>query len=136
MIVTSWWMSKILDLAGGTTLTSALSNVSSSGYRLPNSSRQGFSYGSGAYVYNSGSTTCSASQACYSYYSYTAACAGDNPSSGTCSYDICPKGWRLPIKEEFDSLAGIYLNGDNLTNSTFYADYGVTYTDGYRFDTN
>jgi uncharacterized protein (TIGR02145 family) len=110
------WMTKNLDLAGGTTLSSADTNISGS-YTLPNSSVIGFVDDYTAYVYNSGSTTCSSTRACYSYYSYPAATAGVNPSSGNASGDICPAGWRLPTSNEYATLFSHYQNG-NLLNAT------------------
>ncbi|MBO7657182.1 DUF1566 domain-containing protein, partial [Candidatus Saccharibacteria bacterium] len=120
------YMTKNLDLAGGTTLTSTLSNVSSD-YTLPASSASGFSSGSTAYVYNSNSTTCASGSPCYSYYSYAAATAGTNPSSGAATSDICPKGWRLPTQAEFSTLRSSYYTGSELTGSPFLAVYGGYY---------
>ncbi|MBR3324421.1 DUF1566 domain-containing protein, partial [Candidatus Saccharibacteria bacterium] len=120
------WMTKNLDLAGGTTLTPQNSNVTSS-YTLPASSASGFSSDSTAYVYNSGSTTCASDSPCYSYYSYLAATAGTNPSSGNATSDICPAGWRLPTKSEYETLMGTYNTGAKLTASPFLAVYAGTY---------
>ena len=122
-----WWMTKNLDLAGGTTLTSSTSNVSSD-YTLPASNEEGFSDDNTAYVYNSDSTTCGESSPCYSYYSYVAATAGTNPSSGNTSSriatsDICPKGWRLPTKDNFTTLISSYPKGTALTAAPFYGVY-------------
>ena len=95
------WMTKNLNLAGGTTITSANSNVAEN-YTLPNSTFGGFDAetNENGYVYNSGSTDCASSVGCYSYYSYYSATAksGLNISTGGVSapYDICPKGWRMP----------------------------------------
>lgn len=108
------WMTKNLDLAGGTTLTPADSNVSSD-YTLPASSPN-FRTGSGAaIVYNSNSTTCSTSSPCYSYYSYTAASK------------VCPKGWGLPTYNDLNALKGIYTTGATLTENPFHAVYSGTY---------
>ncbi|MBO7657374.1 DUF1566 domain-containing protein, partial [Candidatus Saccharibacteria bacterium] len=119
------WMTKNLNLSGGTTLTPADSNVSSN-YTLPASSTSGFS-DNNAYVYNSGSTTCGDGSPCYSYYSYVAATAGTNPSSGAATSDICPKGWRLPTQAEFTTLRSTYNTGAKLTASPFLAVYGGNY---------
>ena len=120
------WMTKNLDLPGGTTLTSANSNVTSN-YTLPASSTSGFSNDNTAYVYNSNSTTCGKGSPCYSYYSYAAATAGTNPSSGAATSDICPKGWRLPTKAEYDTLIGTYTTGAALTASPFNGVYAGYY---------
>ena len=120
------WMTKNLDLPGGTTLTSADSNVSSN-YTLPASSTSGFSSNTTAYVYNSNSTTCSSSSPCYSYYSYVAATAGTNPSSGAATADICPKGWRLPTQAEMQTMANSYTTGATMTASPFLGVYAGHY---------
>ena len=107
------WMTKNLNLAGGTEITSELSDIPDgytlpttngfqSGNRLPNSSTV-FGYSDTmAKIYNSTKTTgtnCS-SPGCYSYYSWTAATAGSGLSITTdntdAPYSICPKGWKLP----------------------------------------
>ena len=122
------WMTKNLDLAGGTTITPADSNVSAN-YTLPASDNSSTSFAneSTAYVYNSNSTTCSDSSPCYSYYSFAAATAGTDPSSGDAASDICPKGWRLPTKDEYTTLSHIYTTGATLTAAPFRALYGGAY---------
>ena len=96
------WMTQNLRLAGGTTLTSTYSNVSSS-YTIPTTDlTSGNSYTDGR-IHNSGDTTTGY------WYNYCAASAGTNCSSSNSSnttYDICPKGWRLPTKTEFDGING------------------------------
>ena len=123
------WMTKNLMLGKSTTtaLTSDTSNVRSSGYTLPASSTTGFWDSSTAYVYNAGDRSCSSSQSCYGYYSYVAACAGSNPSSGACSYDICPAGWRLPTQAELTTLKNSYSTGSALTGSPFLGVYAGNY---------
>ncbi len=130
------WMTKNLDLAGGTTLTADDSNVSAGcnlggidNCTLPASSTSGFSDNATAYVYNSNRTACrSSSSPCYSYYSYAAATAGTNPSSGEATSDICPKGWRLPTNAEYTALKSTYTTGDTLTASPFYGVYAGGYS--------
>ena len=114
------WMTKNLDLAGGTQLTSDDTNMASdwvmptaNGFqinnRLPNSEtivsgtslpETAFSDNTKAYVFNSNSTTCTSSLPCYSYYSWTTATLGSGLNISTdntdAPYDICPKGWHLP----------------------------------------
>lgn len=116
----SVWMTKPLNLAGGTALSSANTDVTSayissfatsgnltkgSGkITLPASSTSGFDTDNYSFVYNSGNTTdCGASgqsSACYSYYSWDAATLGSGRSitadNTNASYSICPKGWGLP----------------------------------------
>lgn len=122
----NYWMTKNLDIAGGTTITSNDSNVSSN-YKLTASSTSGFNDDAKAFVYNSKGTDCSTSPGCYSYYSYIAATAGTNPSSGDASYDICPKGWRLPTKENFETLISSYSTGAKLVTSPWYGVYAGRY---------
>ena len=125
------WMTKNLDLAGGKTLTSADSNVSAN-YTLPASGKgsTSFSNSNTAYVYNSGSTSCTSSSPCYSYYSWVAATAGTNPSSGDSTSDICPKGWRLPTEGELKALGKAY---SNLTAAPFKGVLAGDYTSGGSF---
>ena len=123
------WMTKNLDLAGGTALTSELSNVTSN-YTLPASSTTGFSVTNTAYVYNSNSTTCNKTSPCYSYYSFVAASAGtggDSLYSGNTTSDICPKGWRLPTQTEVTTLSSTYTTGSALTSSPFLGVYSGFY---------
>ena len=131
------WMTKNLNLAGGTALYSDTSNVPdgypSSGnnpyYTLPSSSTSGFSNDSTAYVYNSGRTACGNNAPCYSYYSYPAATAGTNPNTDgvNATSDICPAGWRLPAKSEYETLLGTYDTAAKLTASPFLGVYGGLY---------
>ena len=132
------WMTRNLDLPGGTTLTPSDSNVTSN-YTLPASSTSGFSNASTAYVYNSDSTnfndtSCGSGNPCYSYYSYVAATAGTNPSSGEASSDICPKGWRLPTKDEFTTLKNSYNTGAKLVASPFLGVYAGFYSSSSFFN--
>ena len=130
------WVTRNLDLPGGTTLTSSDSNLNGSitSYTLPASSTTGFNNNATAHVYNSGSTTCSSNSACYSYYSYAAATAGTNPSSGAATSDICPKGWRLPTSAELTTLTNTYTTGVTLTQSPFLGVYAGVYNLGWLED--
>ena len=113
------WMTKNLNLAGGTEITSELSNVPDgytlptangfqSGNKLPASSTSGFDDETKAFVYNSTKTsgTDCTSPGCYSYYSWTAATAGSGLSitedNTDAPYSICPKGWKLPSTRTTD----------------------------------
>ena len=123
------WMTKNLMLGKSTTtaLTSSTSNVRSSGYTLPASSTSGFSSNTAQNVYVAGDRSCSSSQSCYAYYTYAAATAGTNPSSGASNYDICPAGWRLPTQAEFYTLKGTYTTGATLTASPWLGVYSGYY---------
>ena len=129
----SIWMTTNLNLAAGTTLTPDKSNVAIE-YTLPESSRHGFYDNDLAFVYNDASDTCADNQPCYSYYSYAAATAGTNPSTGESTYDICPKGWRLPTKNEAASLTSIYTSGNTMTAAPWYGIYTGYLGDEYMAD--
>ena len=116
------WMTSNLNIAGGTTLTPATSNVASN-YTLPASSTAGFNDPTKAFVYNDNTYG--------GYYSYAAVTAGTNPSSGSnATSDICPAGWRLPTKTEYKSLISTYSTGAALTASPWYGTYSSAYYNG------
>ncbi|MBQ3445156.1 hypothetical protein IJG29_00240 [Candidatus Saccharibacteria bacterium] len=109
------WMTKNLNLTGGTTITPADSDVAEN-YTLPTSSTTGFDNDGAeyAYVYNSGNNDdsfCNETnkQPCYSYYSYNAATAMSgtsiNANNTDAPYSICPAGWRLPTSRTTVALA-------------------------------
>ena len=100
-----YWMTKNLDLDGGTPLYSSDSDVPAGYdvepyYTLPASSESGFNDNTVAYVYNSPNKTDSCGSGCYSYYSFNAATAmsAENVASNNTDapYSICPKNWKLP----------------------------------------
>lgn len=106
------WMVSDLNLAGGTVITAADSDLpTGSSYTLPTSSATGFSSDTGRYVYNTGNETtdqvnCTSSKPCNSYYSWLAATAGGGGVNGNgynAPYSICPKGWRLPTATTSDA---------------------------------
>ena len=124
------WMTQNLMLGSSSTiaLTSADSNVGSSGYTLPKRGTYGTS-SSGQYVWgNNTQCTSSSTTACAGYYSYAAATAGTNPSSGAASSDICPANWRLPTQAEFTTLKNSYSTGSALTGSPFLGVYAGYYS--------
>ena len=123
------WMTENLNLSGGTTLTPNLSNVSSN-YTLPSSNYYAFNDNATAAVYNSYSSNCTNSISCFSYYSYVAATAGSNPSSGNASQDICPKGWKLPTKNEYKSLLNNQYSGSTPPISAPFAGVFAGYLSG------
>ena len=112
------WMTQNLRLSGGRTLTSADSNVASS-WDFPSTSLT-----NGNDYYNAYSTI-SSDTSYGGYYNFCAASAGTNcqdSSTYDTTYDICPKGWRLPTYSEqlgitsyssaFSSVySGRYYNG-------------------------
>lgn len=115
------WMTKNLNLAGGTALSADNTDVDASYVEsfttsnnltktgntivLPESSTSGFDTNNYSYVYNSGNITtnqadCTDTQPCNSYYSWDAATLGSGRGISTdntdAQYSICPKGWKLP----------------------------------------
>ena len=95
------WMTQNLRLAGGTTLTSADSNVASN-YTIPTAPLAGNdgSYTAGQ-IQDSGNTTTGY------WYNFCAASAGTDCQDSTkydTIYDICPKGWKLPTRDEADTI--------------------------------
>ena len=111
------WMTQNLRIAGGTTLTSTYSNVSSS-YTIPTTDlTSGDSYTDGR-IHNSGNTTTGY------WYNFCAASAGTNCSSSNSSnttYDICPKGWRLPTRDEFSGITGTsYISAFSPVTGGYY----------------
>ena len=110
------WMTKNLNIAGGTALSSDDTDFedtytlpTTNGWTttgennerlvLPESSTAGFDTNNYSYIYNSGRTDCS-SLGCYSYYSWDAATLGSGRDISTdntdAPYSICPKSWKLP----------------------------------------
>ena len=47
----------------------------------------------------------------YNFYTATAGTGGSSMTSGNATYDICPKGWRLPDDSEYDTLRYHYNSG-------------------------
>ncbi len=111
------WMTQNLRLPGGTMLTTSDSNVTRN-YTLPNSSTSGFTSSTVANMYNGTDTTYGA------YYNYCAASAGTvcYQTQANASQSICPKGWRLPTRTEFDGIAS-YSSAFSPVYSGYY-DYG------------
>lgn len=118
------WMTQNLRLSGGRTLTSADSNVASS-WSFPSTPLEGSSYS-----YTDPQVTINSNTSYGGYYNFCAASAGTNcqtSSTVNTTYDICPKGWRLPTNSEMSGIAsyssafspvlsGYYFNG-SLSNT-------------------
>ena len=148
-------MTKNLNIAGGTTLTSIDTDFTddyfnsytagdsrlaktTNGLTLPESSTNGFNIDNYSYVYNSGNTVnCGASgqnTPCYSYYSWDVATLGSGRSitaqNTDAPYSICPKGWRLPTSGQHDGTTPEtnWKRGDFYHLATAYgADLGNVY---------
>ena len=122
-------MTQNLRLAGGTTLTSTYSNVSSS-YTIPTTDlTSGNSYTNGR-IHNSGNTTKGY------WYNFCAASAGTNCQNSTqydTTYDICPKGWRLPTYNEFRGITGTsYISAFSPVTGGYYGEGSLNSTsDGH-----
>ena len=112
------WMTQNLRLSGGRTLTSADSNVASS-WSFPSTSL------TSGNSYTDARSTISSNTSYGGYYNFCAASAGtvcDDTTKQDATYDICPKGWRLPTQSEFAGIvsyasafspvySGLYSNG-------------------------
>ena len=133
------WMTKNLNLAGGTALSADTTDVDSSyissfstsnnltkennTIKLPASAKAGFNSDNYSFVYNTGKNTSNCSSSgCYSYYSWDAATLGSGRGISTentdAPYSICPKGWRLPTSG--NSSNGEWKRGDFYALATAY----------------
>ncbi|MBR0488264.1 hypothetical protein IJJ39_01145 [Candidatus Saccharibacteria bacterium] len=131
-----YWMTSNLNLAGGTTVTSADSDVTTN-FTLPESSNSpDFSSDTAATVYNSNSTYCGDGSPCYSYYSYVAATAGTGSSVTDNGYNasgsICPKGWRLPTATTSDAAANSNNNWETGDFWLMATQYGMPTSSYYE----
>lgn len=122
------WMTQNLRLAGGTTLTSTYSNVSSS-YTIPTTDlttgRDSCTQGK---IHNSGNTTNGY------WYNFCAASAGTNCQTSTTTnttYDICPKGWRLPTLDEFSGITSYISAFSPVTGGNYVSGSPLSTSDGY-----
>ena len=119
------WMTQNLRLSGGRTLTSADSNVASS-WSFPSTPLVGSSYS-----YTAPQVTISSNTSYGGYYNFCAASAGTNcqtSSTVNTTYDICPKGWRLPTLNEMSGITG-YASAFSPVLSGSYID-GTLYNTG------
>ena len=91
------------------TLTSADSNVSSN-WTTPTAMLSDASSSTRTADYTTPRMQCSNANNEYgAWYNYAAATAGDITTSSNAteaSYSICPKGWRLPSRSEFNGITG------------------------------
>lgn len=119
------WMTQNLRIAGGTTVTSADSNVSSN-YTIPTTDlTAGASYIEGR-VHNSGNTLDGY------WYNYCAVSAGTvcSENNQDALHDICPKNWRMPTLTEQQNILGDYSSIFLPTNSGYYGYNGLFDEDG------
>ena len=112
------WMTQNLRLSGGRTLTSTDSNVASS-WSFLSTPLAGSSYS-----YTDPQVTISSNTSYGGYYNFCAASAGTNcqtSSTVNTTYDICPKGWRLPTLNEMSGITG-YASAFSPVLSGYYND--------------
>lgn len=98
------WMTQNLRLSGGRTLTSADSNVASN-WSFPNNSI------TAGNSYTEARSLISDNTSYGGYYNFCAASAGTNcqdSSTYNTTYDICPKGWRLPTRTEQSGITSYF----------------------------
>lgn len=114
------WMTQNLRLSGGRTLTSADSNVASS-WSFPSTK---FSSNG---TYTEPQSTISSNTSYGGYYNFCAASAGtvcNDTTKQDATYDICPKGWRLPTRSEQSGIAGTsYVSAFFPVYSGYYYEY-------------
>lgn len=119
------WMTQNLRIAQGTTLTPSDSNVTEN-YTIPHDDLTlGNSYTEARSHAGDDIDT-------GYWYNFCAASAGTNCQNSTqydTTYDICPKGWRLPTSSEFDTI-----NGDSF-GSAFSPVAGGYYYNGSLVNT-
>ena len=120
------WMTQNLRLSGGRTLTSADSNVASSWSFPSNSLTSGDSY-------TEARSTISSNTSYGGYYNYCAASAGTNcqtSSTVNTTYDICPKGWRLPTYNEQSGIIS-YTSAFSPVLSGYYSNRSLELTGSF-----
>lgn len=122
------WMTQNLRIAGGTALNSSTSNVASN-YTIPTTD---LTTGDNSYtqgkIHNSGNTTNGY------WYNFCAASAGTNCQNSTAydtTYDICPKGWRLPTYSESSGISSYSTAFSPVTGGYYYGDALYGSSSGY-----
>ena len=123
------WMTQNLRLSGGRTLTSADSNVASS-WSFPSTPLADSNYS-----YTDPQVTISSNTSYGGYYNFCAASAGTNcqtSSTVNTTYDICPKGWRLPTLNEMDGItSSVSAFSPVLSGDYFYGSLGLAGSQGF-----
>ena len=125
------WMTQNLRLSSTTergesrVLTSADSNVASS-WSFLSTPLEGSSYS-----YTDPQVTISSNTSYGGYYNFCAASAGTNcqtSSTVNTTYDICPKGWRLPTLNEMNGITSYVSAFSPVLSGRYY--YGTLYDTG------
>ena len=122
-------MTQNLRLSGGRTLTSADSNVASS-WSFPSTPLAGSSYS-----YTAPQVTISSNTSYGGYYNFCAASAGTNcqiSSTVNTTYDICPRGWRLPTLNEMSGITS-YTSAFSPVLSGYYNSGTLNDTGSYGY---
>ena len=132
------WMTQNLRLSGNRTLTSADSNVTRN-WSFPNNNlkRGGANYIGNSYT--EAGFTIDSNTSYGGYYNYCAASAGTvcSQTEQDTTQDICPKGWRLPTRNEMSGitsstsafspvLSGNYNNGTLNSTGSFGSWWSAT----------
>ena len=129
------WMTQNLRLSSTTergesrVLTSADSNVASS-WSFLSTPLEGSSYS-----YTDPQVTISSNTSYGGYYNFCAASAGTNcqtSSAVNTTYDICPKGWRLPTRTEQSGITG-YRSAFSPVLSGYYRNGALYGTGSYGY---
>ena len=127
------WMTQNLDLDLSTrrTLTPADTNISSSwtprvstttSLSGSSASDTGKSYDAGNQAYEGTYNSSDPTTAHYlvgNYYQWSAATAGYTGTSQS-TQSICPKGWTLPSRSQFQALINSGLSGSNFMSAPYY----------------
>ena len=130
------WMTQNLRLSGGRTRTSADSNVTQN-WAFPNNSlRRGDTNYIGGFSTEAGSVISDDPEHATEYggyYNYCAASAGtvcNDTTKQDATQSICPAGWKLPTKTQFDAIAG-----NSSYSSAFSPVYSGNYSSGSLYNT-
>ena len=97
------WMTQNLRLQAGSIIHNTDSNIADSSYTIPNKSL------TSGNSYTEARITCTSNTSTGCYYNQCAASAGTVCSSSSVStqtYDICPKGWRIPTNADVSPILG------------------------------
>ena len=104
------------------TVTSADTNTNSN-YNIPASTDSAFNATQSGSYYTNQQVRAAADNGYGAYYSYNVATLNKvaSQSSGTATYDICPKGWRLPTGNTTGEFQALY---DKWTTATWTTNNG------------
>ena len=120
------WMTQNLRLSGGRTLTSADSNVTRN-WSFPSTSLTSGDSNTDARLVISSNTSYGG------YYNFCAASAGtvcvSASTQNDATQDICPRGWRLPNRSEYNGISGTgYVSAFSPVYTGFYTHGSLWYS--------